>query len=139
MWRIVMLVILCMQLVACSAAASSSGKVESTPSVTSTTAEVTPINAAIEKCNLTTSTYVQINDDGHSVLLDGRKDSTYVSGLEITDTTCVLQELGVPGYITLLMGRTRALDGMQREEYDGYKIYWSYHPDDGLDIIIHMK
>ena len=131
MWRIVMMAILCVQLVACSAATDLLGKVGG--------GSATNINAAVEKCNLTSSQYVNVMDDGHSLSLDGRSDSSSVDGIEFSDTSCVLQQLGIPAYISMLMNHTRALDGMQREEYDVYKIYWSFHPDNGLDIIIHMK
>ena len=131
MWRIVMLVILCMQLVACSTATDLLGKMGG--------GSATNIIAAVEKCNLTTSQYVGVMDDGHSLMLDGRSDSSSVDGIEISDTSCVLQQLGIPAYITMLMSNTRSVDGMQREEIDAYKIYWNYHPDNGLDIIIHMK
>jgi hypothetical protein len=131
MWRIVMMAILCMQLVACSTATDLLGKVGG--------GSATNIIAAVEKCNLTSSQYVGVMDDGHSLMLDGRSDSSSVDGIEISDTSCVLQQLGIPAYITMLMSNTRSVDGMQREEYDAYKIYWNYHPDNGLDIIIHMK
>ena len=131
MWRIVMMAILCMQLVACSTATDLLGKMGG--------GSATNIIAAVEKCNLTTSQYVGVMDDGHSLMLDGRSDSSSVDGIEISDTSCVLQQLGIPAYITMLMSNTRSVDGMQREEIDAYKIYWNYHPDNGLDIIIHMK
>ena len=131
MWRIVMMAILCMQLVACSTATDLLGKMGG--------GSATNIIAAVEKCNLTSSQYVGVMDDGHSLMLDGRSDSSSVDGIEISDTSCVLQQLGIPAYITMLMSNTRSVDGMQREEIDAYKIYWNYHPDNGLDIIIHMK
>jgi len=130
MWRIVLMAILCMQLVACSAATDLLGKVGS--------GSATNINAAVEKCNLASSQYVNVMDDGHSLSLDGRSSSS-VDGIEISDTTCVLLQLGIPAYITMLMSNTRSVDGMQREEYNVYKIYWTYHPDNGLDIVIHEQ
>ena len=131
MWRIVMMAILCMQLVACSAATDLLGKIGG--------GSATNIIAAVEKCNLTSSQYVGVMDDGHSLMLDGRSDSSSVDGIEISDTSCVLQQLGIPAYITMLMSNTRSVDGMQREEIDAYKIHWTYHPDNGLDIIIREK
>jgi hypothetical protein len=35
-----------------------------------------------------------------------------------------------------MMEGTRALDGRQTQTADGYSYTWSYHPDNGLDIII---
>jgi hypothetical protein len=126
MWRIVMLVILCMQLVACSTATDLLGKVGG--------GSATNIIAAVEKCNLTSSQYVGVMDDGRSLILLAQNSETFDSG-----TRCVMQELGIPQYINLLMMQTREIDGMQREEFDAYKIYWSYSFDRGISIIIHMK
>ena len=138
MWRIVMLVILCMQLVACSAAIGSSGKVESTPSGTSTTAK--PINAAVEKCNLTTANFVEVMDDGHSVILLQRGMNKDNKGFDL-GLECVMRELGIPTYISYLIIATGASDGMQKEETDAYKVYWKLYDDSGenRNVIIHMK
>ena len=130
MWRIVMMAILCMQLVACSAATDSSGKTESS--------STTRLTEVIATCNLTSSEYVELSDNGHSLMLDGRSDTVF-NGLRNAQTICVLDELGVPSYIRMLMTRTSAIDGMQQEEFDSFKIHWTYHPDNGLDIIIHEK
>jgi hypothetical protein len=34
------------------------------------------------------------------------------------------------------MESTRALDGMQSATWSSYEVTWTYHPDDGLDLII---
>ena len=121
MWRIVMMTILCMQLVACSIGSS------------------TPITAAVATCKLTNSDFVEVMDDGHSLMLKGRGSATLFESIDQTGTACMLQELGVPVYLRQLMRWTRNSDGMQQEEFGGYKIYWSDHSDYGLNIIIHMK
>ncbi len=121
MWRIVMLAILCLQLVACSIGSS------------------TAITAAVATCKLTNSDFVEVMDDGHSLMLKGRGSATLFESIDQTGTACMLQELGIPVYLRQLMSWTRDSDGMQQEEFDGYKIYWSYYSDYGLNIIIHMK
>ena len=121
MWRIVLMAILCMQLVACSIGSS------------------TPITAAVATCKLTNSDFVEVMDNGHSLMLKNRGSVTLNESIDQTGTACMLQELGVPVYMRQLMISRRALDGIQQDEFDGYKIYWSYNPDYGLDIIIHMK
>jgi hypothetical protein len=159
MWRIVMMAILCMQLVACSAATDLLGKVESTPSgsttttqstpikdaISTTTAQLTPIQNAVVTCDLKTSQFVQVLDDGYSLILDGI-NAPSKNVVKASDLACVLQKLGVPTYIPALMVRSGAK--IQREEIDAYKIYWSYPGTlqfDGitctecLSVIIHMK
>ncbi|WP_269142641.1 hypothetical protein [Georgenia yuyongxinii] len=36
------------------------------------------------------------------------------------------------------MTSTRALDGRQTAEWDGVVATWSFHPDDGLDVILEL-
>ncbi len=124
MWRIMIMAIMCVQLVSCSAATDLLGKVGIGSS--------TPITAAVAKCKLTDyidEVKVVLNDDGHSLIL--LNDSLNAG------TVCVMRELGIPVYINYLMSLTRDIDGMQQEEFEGYKIYWSYGSW-GLNIIIHM-
>ncbi len=54
----------------------------------------------------------------------------------IDDITCVMDELEAPESVLAQMGSTRALDGMQSATWSTYKATWTYHPDDGLDLII---
>ena len=37
------------------------------------------------------------------------------------------------------MLKTNALMGRQTEENDKYKVAWSYHPDDGLEVTYSKK
>ena len=130
MWRIVLMAILCMQLVACSAADDLLGKVG--------IATTTPINEALAACNLHTSPQVQVKDYGHSLLMYGEVNPSLSNALDNTYASCVLRELGFPAYIAMLIRHTRPLDGMQREEFDSNKIYWG-NDSDNFVIIIHMK
>ena len=36
------------------------------------------------------------------------------------------------------MGQTRALDGTQRAEGKNVNVSWTYHPDDGLQIVFEV-
>lgn len=33
-------------------------------------------------------------------------------------------------------GTTRALDGQQTADWDGFTASWGYHPDTGLDVVV---
>ena len=44
--------------------------------------------------------------------------------------------LGFPSSMMSRIGNTRALDGTQTAEGDNASAYWTYHPDDGLSIVI---
>ena len=44
-------------------------------------------------------------------------------------------ELGLPASVTSKMSTTRALDGRQTETHNGVKVSWTYHPDQGLQVL----
>ncbi len=49
---------------------------------------------------------------------------------------CVLSALDTPKYVIKMMEGTTALMGIQKIKADGLKYRWSYHPDNGLDLIV---
>ena len=97
----------------------------------------TKLQTAMKSCATDYSGYAQLMDSGKTVSIDGAgKDS---AGAPIEELICILNAIPVPSYIMQRMEKTRALDGMQREQFDTYDISWSYHPDNGLDIVIHEQ
>lgn len=48
----------------------------------------------------------------------------------------MLEELGFPSSTMSRIGNTRALDGTLEAEGEKATAYWTYHPDDGLSIVI---
>lgn len=95
-----------------------------------------PLEAAVDTCNAPKG-YARIGDNGRSLKLDSEGDEQ-IGGLSIDDTECVLNELGVPDSVVDKMGSTRALDGMQTATWDDITATWTYHPDDGLDVILEL-
>jgi hypothetical protein len=78
-----------------------------------------------------------VTDGGRTLTIDmtggaDERGSAYTAA----DATCVLDELQTPTSIITLMETTRAIDGRQTDEWDGLTATWSYHPDNGLDIVI---
>ncbi len=49
------------------------------------------------------------------------------------------KELGFNGSLYSRMLETSALMGRQREENDKYRVSWTYHPDDGLEVTYEIK
>jgi hypothetical protein len=70
-------------------------------------------------------------DDGWSIVIDTRSEYGSTAGLH-----CVLRELGTPQSIEAQVGRTTAMMGVQDAEDDGLEYSWSYHPDDGVSMVI---
>jgi hypothetical protein len=75
-------------------------------------------------------------DGDHTLVIDtGGAD--YESGVDTFDgLTCTLGELDTPVSVTAQMDNTRALDGMQTAEWGDFTASWTYHPDNGMDLII---
>ena len=51
----------------------------------------------------------------------------------------LIDKLGLPDSLFEDMTMTNALMGKQSEEYENYVVEWSYHPDNGLDVIFKIK
>lgn len=75
-------------------------------------------------------------DENKTLVLDmAGKD--FGSGLlSYDDIMCYLGQLGTPAYVVEQMKKTRALDGRQTAKWGTFEASWTYHPDQGLDIII---
>lgn len=85
-------------------------------------------------CN---SSYSEIASDGSYLTIDTNPDdkSDYIEAEAILAIIEVNEELGLPESVNNKMDSTRALDGMQTYEGDGIEVSWTYHPDNGLEIM----
>lgn len=97
-----------------------------------------PFVDAVETCKLKSSDYVRLGDDGKTLTLDGGSLDG-IDGLGIKDQGCINRELKVPEYVVTEMLSTRALDGVQKETFGDITARWTYHPDNGLDVIFTRK
>lgn len=94
------------------------------------------LTSTVEECVLPESALM---DDGASLMLDGEGEDDLVSAagkLSIDQLGCALIELETPESTITKMSQTRALDGMQSDADENFEYTWTYHPDDGLDVII---
>jgi hypothetical protein len=78
-------------------------------------------------------------DDDHTLVIDMAGEEPGVGTATIDDVLCVLGELKSPQSVIARMESTRALDGMQSATWDDFEVTWTYHPDDGLDLIVTHK
>lgn len=51
---------------------------------------------------------------------------------------CYLRELKTPTYVIEQIGNTRAMDGQMKATWAGLEASWTYHPDQGLNLVIHQ-
>lgn len=70
----------------------------------------------------------------------GATDFVTIEVVEIPENLPVmLAGAGFSGSALTQIGMTRALDGIQRLEADGYALAWNYHPDVGLALTIERR
>lgn len=100
-----------------------------------TTAGPTALRTAYESCGRVG----EISDGDRTLFLDMRGEEAGSGVLSISDITCILGGLNTPSYVIHEMEQTRALDGRQSETWGDFEASWSYHPDDGLDVLIRER
>lgn len=103
------------------------------PAETAVTEEPRLVEAAKESY-AASSSYVEVLDNGNGLSIDGEGEEAV--GASIDEIACILVELDVPDVVTSRMEQTRALDGMQDATWGDLTASWTYHPDNGLDIIV---
>lgn len=91
-----------------------------------------PMEQVAASCGVSTAS------DGRSITMRTAGAKT-VGGKSVKDVVCALAELKAPQHIYSLIDATRALDGMQSESWGDYVARWTYHPDNGLTIVIAHK
>lgn len=107
------------------------------------TPTVPPLQSVAETCDLPDSA---VGDEGATLILDGAgsddrkiRDGDLVTvgdKLSTKEVGCALAGTEIPDSVISMMEGTRALDGRQTQDSDKYTYTWSYHPDNGLDVII---
>ena len=83
------------------------------------------------------SSYAKVATDGSYLSIDTNPldiDDYFNSDAYLAITE-VNEALGLPESVINKMGQTRALDGMQTYTGKEVEVTWSYHPDNGLEVI----
>jgi len=82
-----------------------------------------------------------ISSDGSYLEIDTNPFNTddYYSSEAVEYIEKVNAELGFTDALYSKMGKTRALDGTLEDENDKVKVSWTYHPDNGLEVIYTAK
>jgi hypothetical protein len=97
-----------------------------------------PFPSAIDACGISDGdTYIYIGDNGKTLLMDGEGETS--AGATSSDVWCVLQELNVPESTVAQMEKTSSLMGVVSDSWDGISADWSYHPDNGFDVVLKFE
>jgi hypothetical protein len=69
----------------------------------------------------------------------GKYSSYMASAASYADVSCTLSVMKAPSFVTSQIDTTRALDGLQRATWGKNSAFWTYHPDNGLNISFNSK
>ncbi|SFT99996.1 hypothetical protein SAMN05660657_04595 [Geodermatophilus amargosae] len=90
------------------------------------------LEAVYDDCQIQdTGDSVSLSDGGATIVIDTRSEYGSTAGL-----ICVMRELQTPQSIKAQVERTTAMMGVQDAEQDGLDYSWSYHPDNGMNMVI---
>lgn len=101
----------------------------------SPTRDVTALMKARVDCNLTGKNYADLGDAGRTITLQSESRHG-TGGLPVDDVMCVLKKTSVPDSVVAQIQGTRALDGTQKAAWDKFQASWTYHPDNGLRVVL---
>ena len=93
-------------------------------------------SSALDTCHASGS-YVRLAADKSALTLQAENESG--RGLSAPVFPCVLDELDAPASMRQRMLLTRAIDGTQEEQWGPYRATWTYHPDQGLNVVISAR
>ena len=79
---------------------------------------------------------VALLDNGTTLKFDytGKYHPYIASAGSYADVTCALAVMKAPSFVTSQIETTRALDGLQKATWGKVSSFWTYHPDNGLNI-----
>jgi hypothetical protein len=78
-----------------------------------------------------TGSTLTLADGGDAIVVDTGSEYGSTTGMD-----CVLADLDTKQSIIAQMSRTTAMMGVQDAEDDGLAYSWSYHPDNGVNMVI---
>jgi hypothetical protein len=93
---------------------------------------------AVTACNPPGEDGVRLEDGGRSLMIDTKGDVD-TDGATPNTLICAMEYLKAPGAVIEHMDSTRALDGRQTDSWAGFEAGWTYHPDDGVNMVIRQR
>lgn len=78
--------------------------------------------------------FIEVEDEGATLTISGGDQfSTPKIGF------CILRKLDAPASTTSKVESTTAMMGQLTDEFEGYEVTWSYHPDTGLKMVVEQS
>jgi hypothetical protein len=90
------------------------------------------LRVASQRCN----NVGELADGDKTLFLNMQGNDSGSGMLSVEQVVCVLDALDVPTYVLTEMDETTALAGRQEETWGHFKASWTYHPDNGLDVLV---
>lgn len=94
-------------------------------------AEITSLDRAADCDNL-----LEVEDDGRTLVVETEGEEIGSVGIPYEALSCVYEALEMPASVVAKIGNTRAMDGMQDATWDNFSAFWTFHPDDGLSLVV---
>ncbi len=84
--------------------------------------------------------YATLASDGSCLMIDTKPNDNESEESEeaIKAVGSILYLLDFPESVVYKMQRTNALAGIQSEVHNSYRVSWTYHPDNGLEVMFEM-
>lgn len=94
------------------------------------------IASAVEACAAGEASGIEVLDGGNSIQMKTAGKDVGQPGAHYKKVACILNELHAPESLISKMDATRALDGTLQGHWDNLSASWTYHPDNGLRVIV---
>lgn len=69
----------------------------------------------------------------------GKYSDYMASAASYSDVSCAMSIMKAPSFVISQIDTTRALDGLQKASWGKLSAFWTYHPDNGLNISINSR
>lgn len=91
---------------------------------------------SLDACSVS-SPYARLASDNTTLTLVAYGEGA--NGLSQTDFRCILDQIDTPSSVRERMLITRAVDGTQDDVWGTYRATWTYHPEDGLNVVLAIR
>ncbi len=92
--------------------------------------ERTRLETAFDGCSRAEKRTVEVADQGNTIIVDTGSSS------DIFGAVCIFSGLDTPSSIMSAVQNTNSLMGMQQADDGDLHYSWSYHPDNGLNLVV---